>query len=401
MANLGRELASVLQPILGSPLTPDKGGSDLYRLFANGEDGFLFGNFGDLTRLFQTSVGGTQVAADADPVGLALEDSKWAKRTAAQQVAQATELITNGGFDADTNWTKTQATISGGAGTVNSPDGTFAGLQQNISLVANGLYRIQFDVTAVVSGTWAVAGSQFASGVDLLSGTTTGTKVVYAIAAATGLGDIQLKRRAGAAAQFSVDNVSVKLVAGNHGLQATTTKRPFYKPNGGKPFLSLDGSDDCLVTPFIPTAALTLAVACRFPATDATARIMIGGGASTGNKRAFIGKNSTDGKVAIGWGSETVGIGWGSDLGTIDHVIVLTGDGSTRDIWVDGALIDSRAPSGGPDGTGGGVSLGAYNNAGATGVVSAGNLYAAMGLSRRASAGEIDLITSKFRSTYQ
>lgn len=423
-------------------LTPREGGSDLYRLFANGEDGFLFGNFGDLTRLFTTYQGPTQVANDADPVGLALEDSEWSKRTLAQQVAQAAETIRNPsmagaspgtpgtvpnfwqGIQVPTGCTVQIVSVTGDVLRVRLSGTPTAGglaikMESNTQIVATpGQVWRSYIETALVGGSlanivlntgWdecAAGGSYLASNYTIITPGATlasyvrqtavlnagAARVVPALIGTVTLGqpvDLTLDIRA----------PSMKQVVGNHGLQATGVQRPVYKPNSGKPYLLFDGSDDALVTPFIPTANLTLVVATQM-AGGAAAQNIIGGGNTATNTRCSIGIG-TSGQVQINWGSTSgATITASGDIRNTDRVLLITGDGTSVDTYMDGTLIDTRAPSGTPGGTTG-LSLGARNNNGSLLGFSTARLYAAAALNRRVTPSEISLITSKFRSTYQ
>mgnify|MGYP006921389566 CR=1 FL=1 len=384
---------------MGAARTKGGGVPDLLQLFRSGEDGFLFYPTSDLTRLLLLNTGNTgNVAADADPVGLDLDNHSWGVGTSLTAILAAQPELVVGG-----SWTMS---VAGGTSTATeSPAGTLTLVpdganssrgDQSFATVVGKTYRV---VSTVATSASAIQIGTTAGGTQ--NGTTTfnvGQNIIYFVATATTTFIRFIKT---SAATSVISAISCKLVPGNHALQATTTMRPFWKANSGKPYLAPDGSDDRLITPFIPTAACTIAVSCRFPATDASGRVMLGGGTSTGNKRCYIGKNSTDGKTVVGWGTESLGVGFGSDLGIADHVILLTGDGTTRDLWVDGSLVDSRAPTGGPDGTGGGLAMGGYNNAGSPTTFSGGNLYAALALNRRVTPAEIALITSKFTGAYQ
>ena len=141
-----------------------------------------------------------------------------------------------------------------------------------------------------------------------------------------------------------------------------------------------------------------MALACRI--TKGAAFVgMLGGGNSTGNKRAFIGLDAS-GFLTVGWGTsvtETSPV----DRSGADAVIVVTGDGVSREVYLNGAVLTFAAMSGGPDGTGGALALGAYNNNGTPQNWAGGNLYAALALNRRVTPSEIAGITSILRSTYQ
>jgi hypothetical protein len=369
----------------------------LQSLFANGENGFLFDAMSDLTRLFTTSLGPTNVAANNDPVGLLLDRSKRAGKTLAQVIASQPDLAVNGGFDTDSNWTKQAGwTIAGGkASRTASGEGT--------SIIANGAvvvapgktYRIEFTVLDYVAGTVQSA----LSAVGGATRSANGTYIDYITAQSAG----GVSFYGSAAFVGSIDAVSMREIPGNHALTATPAQRPFWKANSGKDYLQPDRFDDRLVTPFIPTAAVTLACAVRFSA--GVDEIVMGGGVSTGNHRCFIGRNAITGAIDLGWGEETIGADtYGPDLGITDHVIVVTGDAVGRDIWVDSVLVDSRAPLNGfgPDGTGGGVALGVYNNNGTPSTFFGGRLYAALGVNRRVTPAEItSRVTPQFQRTYQ
>lgn len=185
---------------------------------------------------------------------------------------------------------------------------------------------------------------------------------------------------------------------GRNATQATTTKRPLWKDNSGKPYLAFDGSDDSLNSAFIPTANLTLAVAARLTKGAGT-QIIMGGGATTGNKRAYIGMSST-GVILAGWGAG-IGDGTATDRSGQDVVVIMTGDGTGRDLWINGTQVTIAAPTGAPDGTGGGVALGAFSDNGSIGSFAAVTFYAGLALNRRATPSEIAGITSLFQRTYQ
>ena len=71
-------------------------------------------------------------------------------KTAEAYLAGATELVTNGGFDTDTDWTKgTGWSISGG---VASAGGTAGSLTQAISFSETFLYEVTYTVTSITSG---------------------------------------------------------------------------------------------------------------------------------------------------------------------------------------------------------------------------------------------------------
>lgn len=426
---------------VGIQHAPRQGGSDLYRLFANGEDGFLFGNFGDLTRLFTTAAGLTQVANDADPVGLALDDSDWQRRTLAQQVAQASEAVRNTNMagaapgtpgTVPTNWQNLQVpsgctaqiiAVTGDvlrvrlSGTPTS-GGLAVKMEQNTQIVAapSQVWRSSLEV-ALVAGSLAniaisvgwdecsAAGAYLASSYSAI--TPGGTLAAYPRQAAllnSGAARVVPTLIGGIVAGQPIDLTldirapSMRLVAGNHGVQSTSGARPLYKPNSGKPYLQFDGSDDIIKTPFNPVATLTLAAAVRVTA-SASDQYVMGGGETASISRAYLGVQGTTNLARAVWGGTTL-LG-DADVTGADHVLIVTGNAATASLWVDGVKKSTVAPTGAPGGTTGPIGLGGINPNGTASTWFAGRGSAFLALNRAVTDAEIALITSKLRSTYQ
>ena len=116
------------------------------------------------------------------------------------------ELITNGGFDTDSDWTKgTGWSIANGKASRTAQSGSTA-CDQSISLIAGKKYKIVYTLT-ISAGSFNVRFSG-TTNVNGLSRTTSGTYVDYLVAA-TGNNTFRL---VGADGSFvgSIDNVSVK-----------------------------------------------------------------------------------------------------------------------------------------------------------------------------------------------
>ena len=116
------------------------------------------------------------------------------------------ELITNGDFATNSNWTLTQATISNGAATFTTTDGSFSGIRQNVFTIGK-TYLISLEVYNLI-GTAEVNTNAVASiGLDI---TSNGVKSFYMKAENT---DIEIKRKFGQTnVSATIDNVSVKEV---------------------------------------------------------------------------------------------------------------------------------------------------------------------------------------------
>ena len=206
-------------------------------LFAASEPGAWY-DPSDLSTMFQDSAGTTPVTATGQTVGLVLDKSKG--------LVLGSELVSNGGFDSDTSWTKgTDWTISGGVAT--KVAGTGSGIEQTVALTAGKTYQITFTATVTAGGMNAAfyGGTPVSGPVHAASGT-------YTVRLVALTGNNLLAFIGGATFAGTIDNISVKELPGNHLTQATAASRPQYQVDGnGKAFLLFDGTDDFLVTPTI------------------------------------------------------------------------------------------------------------------------------------------------------
>jgi len=199
-------------------------------LFVNGLEGGLYDAY--LPTLWDTSTGVAQVDATEDPVGL------WADRRLGMALGQ--ELITLAAdreFSSDTGyWTKGAGwTISGGVANANITTGQ---LTANLGLAASKTYQITVTVTRT-SGTLRVNPGGFTP-VDF---TTSGTHTFRANTGASGTPTLFFL----AVTSFvgTIDNISVKLLDGNHLIQATAAARPTYRVDAnGRPYIAILGTDD-------------------------------------------------------------------------------------------------------------------------------------------------------------
>jgi len=124
------------------------------------------------------------------------------------------ELVTNGTFDADSDWLKTQptsgsVTISGGVGTVDSQDGSYAALTQTVSVESGKVYKITFDITVVAGSAEVGIGGDAVFFKNNI--TTSGSYEVFWVADRASF-TLEIKRLSGAVfpTTFSIDNISVR-----------------------------------------------------------------------------------------------------------------------------------------------------------------------------------------------
>ena len=208
-----------------------QGASDLNprELFASGEQG-LWLDPSQMSTLYQDSNGVTPCTAAGDPVGLILDQS----RGGLSQIGA--DLVTNGTFASDTVWTK-GANWTIGSGVATKTGGAANNLTQTITSTAGLWYRITIDVTRT-AGTLTVSlgtsGTTRAISADgsytfyILAGSSTQTLTLAGDSAFAG----------------TVDNVTARLVPGNHAYQTTSGSRPLLArtPDGGRRNL-LTGTD--------------------------------------------------------------------------------------------------------------------------------------------------------------
>ena len=212
-----------------------QGASDLNprELFANGEQG-LWLDPSQMSTLYQDSNGVTPCTAAGDPVGLIIDQS----RGGLSQIGA--DLVTNGTFAADSDWTK-GANWTIGSGVATKTGGAANNLTQTIGSTAAAWYRISLDVTRS-AGTLTV--SLGTSGTTYAI-TATGSYTFFILA---GSGTQTLTLAGDSSFAGTVDNVVVRNVPGNHAYQTTSASRPTLQTTGGLWYLSFDGSDDSLVT---------------------------------------------------------------------------------------------------------------------------------------------------------
>ena len=133
----------------------------------------------------------------------------WLSDTVAETVGvdESTELVTNGTFDTDTDWTKgTDWSI--GAGVATKAAGAAASnLSQTITTVAGGYYEVEYEITAHTAGTVGVYSTESTNKTSAsYEGNGVGTYKVVLIASGTSM---TVRLRGTNTADLSIDNVSV------------------------------------------------------------------------------------------------------------------------------------------------------------------------------------------------
>jgi hypothetical protein len=178
-------------------------------LFATGEQGAWY-DPSDLTTLFQDSAGTTPVTAAAQQVGLALDKS--------QGLVLGPELIPNGDFsNGSANWTTgTGWSISGGSAQGTAVAG--ADLTSSFTTTAGRWYQLTFTVSNYIAGIFRPSVGQS----ETINVSANGTYTYRLFAASS----TAVKFFGFSSFTGSIDNVSAKLLPGNHAFQSTSAQRP-------------------------------------------------------------------------------------------------------------------------------------------------------------------------------
>jgi len=147
-----------------------------------------------------------------------------------------TELVTNGGFDSDSDWEKSSHwTISGGSATMPSTSTYLPLYQYNLGLTAGVQYVASVDVTAISGQIKFDTAASDGGSIDGLEGvvfSTTGTHSFTFIADSNQDG-IGLAREVGYTASCTIDNLSIRIAEEDRstnknglGIYGTITKTP-------------------------------------------------------------------------------------------------------------------------------------------------------------------------------
>ena len=187
-------------------------------LFSGGAKGAWY-DPSDYSTLFQDSAGTTPVTAVEQPVGLMLDKS--------QGLVLGSETVLNTALNNSTNWTiPTDGTISGNALNFNNTttvNQTFVGTTSGLS--DGPRFKLLFEVFNHVSGAATILLSN-GLGSQIVFPAANG--VYSAIVVATSIQSIYF--RAGTTgSQFSIRNITLKSLAGNHASQSTAASRPVLR----------------------------------------------------------------------------------------------------------------------------------------------------------------------------
>jgi hypothetical protein len=123
------------------------------------------------------------------------------------------ELVTNGTFDTDSDWTKDPLSsgvlwvISGGNASIDGSQASISDIFQNITVTSGSVYAISFDVTVNSGSVQVMARNAPWSSIPSSTITTSGS---YQIVRTASLTTVPVSFRAVGGANISIDNVSVR-----------------------------------------------------------------------------------------------------------------------------------------------------------------------------------------------
>jgi hypothetical protein len=230
-------------------------------------------------------------------------------------------------------------------GTLNlTGDGTNAAIaDKSFSTVAGATYRVTF--TSASSVTSVGVGATQGSTAIAAPANTLGAGSFYFLA--TGATS-WLRFFKTPATLTTVSNISVKLVAGAHASQPTSTKRPTYVSTAGGPGLQFDGVDDFLQTPTITpgTDKGQIFAGLRKLSDAARGILVIPNGASS--RLSLEAPNASLNNYAAGAGGSVI-VGAASGTFSSPHTAVLTAvddiSAATLSLRVNGSAAGSSVSS--------------------------------------------------------
>jgi hypothetical protein len=188
-------------------------------LFAHNEPGAWY-DASDLGTMFTTSDGTTPVTAVEQAVGLILDKSRG--------LALGPELVSNGDFsNGSTGWGLASGVWSVASGVASTVGGSGGSLTQSISLTAGRSYVVTLDISGWSANTIV---AQFTGGTTVSGavGPLANGRYSTIMTAVSGNTTLAIAKNSAVTA-LSVDNISVREIAGTHAIQPSSASRPVLR----------------------------------------------------------------------------------------------------------------------------------------------------------------------------
>ena len=311
-----------------------RGGSfSPYSLFSGTAIGTWF-DPSDLTTMYQDAAGTTAVTTPGQPVGLRLDKSKG--------LALGAELVSNGDFSAGlTGWTNNSngtgtAIVADGVLTLTRVDAANRGrVDQGFATVVGRTYKATcnlFNLTIQATTTNGGAGFASSSSNVLVFVATTTTTFITALGISGTTG--------------TIDNISVRELAGNHATQSVLASRPVYgiEPAGGRRNLLTWSEGFDVTASWTASNAVVVANSATAPDGSITADLLRNTATNTAKRVTQTSLPSTVGTLTIyakAAGETQISL-WlvGASVGAS---FTLTGSGSTASLGATSSSITALA----------------------------------------------------------
>ena len=201
--------------------------------------------------MFQDRAGTTPVTEPGQLVGMVLDHGF----TGSKPVPTGPELVTNGGFDTDTaGWSitgdaATTLTWDSGAMVVNAPT-AFDGATQTVNVNNQTSYELSADV--VLNSGSVIFSARTPGNTDTVSFNFTQTGSGKFVFTTKGTSLILSAISGASAANFSIDNISVRELPGYHATAISDAARGVFREVDGIRYIEYNGVNTAYSTPALP-----------------------------------------------------------------------------------------------------------------------------------------------------
>ena len=296
------------------------GGISPADLFRDGTIGVYY-DPSDFSTLYQDAAGTMPVTALEQSVGLVLDKSRG--------LALGVEKVSNGDFSSDSWWSKDVGVSIAGGACVFTGVTSSRGVYRNALLSPRARYEVRYTISAVNSGSVSI----FVGGNSAAARSAAGTYVEQISCGSTTLFGVF----ASPAFDGSIDNISVREIAGLHAYQSTDAARPTLK--GAPNYVNFDGLDDHLLIAAGGggTAGFFLSVGIVAPTAGTVRTILSDRGTNTGYKVWLAADNTIN--FSAGNGTAHTTITSAALTPASKYIIQAWHDGANLNLSINGAAV--------------------------------------------------------------